>query len=955
MFSPAIVLNGPWEIGDGRIYDGTADVPGIARNPAAMQQGTLWFRRSVRLPQAPFARAFLLLGGARFCPSVYVNGDFCAQAQGGMGQLRLPLDHPACKPGAWISLEICLHSLQDVPPDDASRIPETDWWRTNIASCLWDDVSLCFTGETAIVRVIPRCTQSLSEVDVTVDAPPQLPYQLCMTLEKDGVAIAQTEWCSCEGTRATLRASHPPLACWDVFHPILYTMTVSIRSGGTESSAKVTVGVRTLCAQDKQLLLNGHPLKLRGTSLVWHRFCRDPQGRTLAFDRPWLCAALLDRLQALGGNFLRFHLGQPPEWLLDELDRRGMCAQVEWIFFHGMEASQQSMVQQWRELFALTARHPCVCIVQLWNETDGSAVGNAWPVLEQLRKEMPLPLLAHKDVLPVHKYWWSLFENLSLSYDGPDDFPLPAIADEFGGNYLDGDGMPGGYPEVIPAFARFLGKNNTAAQRFELQCLSNARVAEYWRILGIAGFATFCALSSPEDGSHHYLGQLAENRPKPVWQACSAAFAQESACLQLWDRAFVHGRQVAFPLWFFRDCPGNGTLRARVEVAGEDGSISFCCDYTAQPEPYGRACVAAQAQLPEGAERCTLSARLGDAVSSWPVRLYPAPSEPRLAGTPVLLLDGDAELAAFLQSFDMRLARPEEHCSLVLGGAQAVHRLAEDPCLCRQVEAAVSGGAGLLLLEVGPRALGEGYLSDKRAARLDGPTKSAEQEWFFPLPFGLNLRFHSLPEPESCCHRAPDAQAFWQGLQEQALQLSNGYRGGLNVPAASMTLEGIGREAYRAQWLARGASDSLFAFESSVAYELCGYYAFSAQPDAQAQAGLRARVRRFMEDAPSLAGAVNPEAEIAEEPIGRMYHSLPDRTGRLLPIAICGRNLERTAAFQLSLDGVKGKIILSQLLTSGRLHPQYAGPGLYDAHFDPEMVRFVLNMMLALTKGDGHE
>ena len=140
-----------------------------------MQQGTLWFRRSVRLPQAPFARAFLLLGGARFCPSVYVNGDFCAQAQGGMGQLRLPLDHPACKPGAWISLEICLHSLQDVPPDDASRIPETDWWRTNIASCLWDDVSLCFTGEAAIVRVIPRCTQSLSEVDVTVDAPPQLP------------------------------------------------------------------------------------------------------------------------------------------------------------------------------------------------------------------------------------------------------------------------------------------------------------------------------------------------------------------------------------------------------------------------------------------------------------------------------------------------------------------------------------------------------------------------------------------------------------------------------------------------------------------------------------------------------------------------------------------------------------------------------------------------------------
>ena len=36
----------------------------------------------------------------------------------------------------------------------------------------------------------------------------------------------------------------------------------------------------------------------------------------------------------------------------------------------------------------------------------------------------------------MHKYWWSLFENLGLFYDSYEQFPTAIMVDEFGGNYL---------------------------------------------------------------------------------------------------------------------------------------------------------------------------------------------------------------------------------------------------------------------------------------------------------------------------------------------------------------------------------------------------------------------------------------------------------------------------------------------------------------------------------------
>ena len=66
--TPPVSLNGRWEAGDDRRYDRTAEVPGIAADPTRKNDGRLWYRREVTLPEGRWTAATLELCGARFRP-----------------------------------------------------------------------------------------------------------------------------------------------------------------------------------------------------------------------------------------------------------------------------------------------------------------------------------------------------------------------------------------------------------------------------------------------------------------------------------------------------------------------------------------------------------------------------------------------------------------------------------------------------------------------------------------------------------------------------------------------------------------------------------------------------------------------------------------------------------------------------------------------------------------------
>ena len=942
---PEMLLNGIWEAGDDRLYDRKVSVPGIVNDPKAFQKGKLWLRKRIMLPSQPFLRTFLHLGGARFCPEIYVNGVFCARCQGGMAPVQMELT--GCAPGKEITLEIALASLPDVPRWDASRIPEADWWRTNVSSGLFGDVRLRFTKEGAILNLVPCPDAEGLTLAAEVDLPENSAGQMQAFLYADGdhqeMPAAQSDIVPCNKGRVCLRLGEFTPALWDENTGNRYTACVKLICGETSDIQYATVGWRRVETQDKELLLNGHPLRLRGTSVVWHRFCRDQEGQGLAFDREWFCKAVLDRMQQAGANFLRMHLGTPPEWILDELDKRGMICQIEWSFFHGMEASEKSLVQQWRSLFILASHHPCVCIAQLWNETEGENLQRAIHAVEQLKKELPLPLIDHIDLLPLHKYWWSLFENLNLSYDSRGDLPLPAIADEFGGNYLDGEGNFGGYPDVPGAFERFLGKEANQAERLEFQALSNARIAQYWRKLGIAGFATFCTLSSAEDGSHHYLGRLKDNIPKPVWEYCAGVWAAKTALADIWDRAFVRGQILTLPVDFYNDTKDWANIKASANILDETGQIFDSVSTEKELPPWGRGRSDVRLSLPQTGEKATICIVTEWGKMLWPIRLCSEKKPDILQRKRVRPLTQDDELLAFLKDLGLRIVPKGEEFDVLIACPHGA-----DLLLDSFEEAQIRKGAGMLVLQAGPDWLGEGYLSDKNQVRQDGQTAFDHCLVSAKWPFSMTMQYELLPEAESCVHPAPGGEKLWEGLPHQALQLSNGYRGGLNVSACRMNAADGSKETCRQQWLALGMDADTLSSPHAVAYELCGFYSFSSEPNDETAERLRKKVDRMLQDAPSLAEKIGVEQALRMIRVGENLSKKSDSHAFVRPLMLCGAGLNHAAVLEIRPEQCKGRIIASNLICKHRLHPGYSQEGQYGGRYDPEMRRITANMLCLL-------
>ena len=162
-----ISLNGRWEMGENRRYDREVEVPGVHCDPAKMNEDTLWYRRTVVFPKGKWQYATLELKGARFAPAVFIDGQQVSRANGGMAPTFHLLKGKNVKPGKTATLEVALTSLADLPQSDASYIAVSDHWRSNISSCLWDDVLLHLHGEDHIANIVPDADTRAKQVAIS--------------------------------------------------------------------------------------------------------------------------------------------------------------------------------------------------------------------------------------------------------------------------------------------------------------------------------------------------------------------------------------------------------------------------------------------------------------------------------------------------------------------------------------------------------------------------------------------------------------------------------------------------------------------------------------------------------------------------------------------------------------------------------------------------------------------
>ncbi len=862
-------------------------VPGLPQDPAKPSPGTLWYRRSVRLPLGNWQQAELTLKGARFAPEVYVNGLKVSSSAGGMAPTIHLLRSADVVPGATVVLEIALKSLNSLDPTDASMVPQADLFRTNVSSGLWDSVTLHFSGAARITAMTPFSNWvqhnvaihwSTTRVSDDASRPVKSRHVRALLLDERRKVIAQSADQDAGQNAGTANLDlSGAVKSWSPEHPIVYKLRLEETEDDKLIDAReISWGWKEFRTQDKRFYLNGEPIELRGGVVMWHRFLRNPEAKTVAFDPQWFRANVVMRLKSHGANFLRFNLGLPPESFLDLCDREGLMVQMEWPFLHGIKASPESLREQWRAWLDVAMRHPSIVIIHPWNETEGDDLKVGWKSINEVLADYPPLVVAHRDTVHLHKFWWS-FENLGLYYDSADQFDHAVMADEFGGNYLDQEGNPGAYPNDKETFLRYLGRNQTRDLRLQLNAESNARVAEYWRRIGVAGFSPFCILGSPFDGSSWFLGPLAKPQPMPVWDALTAAWSSQSVSLDVWDRNYLPGQRVELPLFFLNDTNKTARLNATVRIMSLHDPHQLISLKTAvqQVPPHAHVRTTVNLVLPLKKGEWRFEAELKNPVpgvshpilSSWNFRTLSPVAPPQIGGIAVGVPEHETELHTFLLQNGMRPVHVEDRSArLILTSSKSWELMTRTPELRRLLGEAVNRGTSVVLLDIGPRDLGQGYRKGdlgplESAPKLSpGAASPIENELFS----GIKIKFTPLPEPESHVQPGPGDASLWNGLPVAATWLWNGLRGGLIAPAANMQVSGLGNDA---------------------------------------------------------------------------------QAGDVIPLSACGRGLTRTDIVEMMLGTGKGNVILSQVLTAGRLVRGTSEAGQYGIRYDPAAEQFVLNML----------
>lgn len=955
-----ISLNGAWQSGLNRVYTQTVQVPGLTGDPARPADGTLWFRRQVHLPAGDWTSAELTLHGARFAPAVYVNGDEVSSTGGGMAPTVHLLRSAAIRPNATITLEIALQSLTQLDPRDASMVPQPDRWRSDNSSGLWDDVTLHLFRDSRFTRVNPFVDLAARTLTLHTTHDGQASTLRAWLTDAHNATLAST---TAQASQPAILHLGPRIHAWSPDHPTLYHLHVQLDGPNHTvlDERTSTWGLREFTTRNKRFYLNREPIELRGGTVVWHRFLRDPTAPDIAWNTAWFERNVHARLKSYGANFLRFHLGLPPERLLDLCDRDGLLVQMEWPFFHGIKASDASMREQWTAWMDVAMRHPSVVIVHAWNETDGAELAAGWKALNVVLAQYPPMVVAHRDTLHIHKYWWSLFENLGLYYDSADQFPRTIMVDEFGGDYLDPNGDPGQYPAVKETFLRFVGRDQTRAMRLQFHAEANARVAEYWRRIGAAGFAPFCILSSPQDGDSWFLGDLRNPQPMPVWDALAAAFSPQSVSLDLWNRNFLPGETITIPLYFFNDRDTAALLHARITITGDTTAAPL--NITAEVPAHSRTIKSIRLTLPNRAGAWRIDATLLNhvpgvkqaIVSSWKARTL-TPTVPRALRSALIgISPDDAELRSALTQAGLHITGLDDPHATLLATAASTWSHLNDPALRNTLEQAVRRGVPIVMLEAGRRDMGQaGHPGD--LGPLGGAPRIAPGAGYRvtqDLFAGIRVSFLQAAEPESHIQPGPHNAALWQNLPRDATWLWNGLRGGLIAPAAEMNVEGLGRDGFLAEWAERGADPAAIQRGCYFAYELAGYYAFSERAkDSDTIRKLRERVTFLAEDAPALKDVIDANAKVIQTDLAKAFATEANgEAQRSDVLASCGKGLTRAAVVKLELPRNQGSITISQLFTEGRLLRTNRDNTPYALRYDPAAEQLVLNLLAnALSK-----
>ena len=162
---------------------------------------------------------------------------------------------------------------------------------------------------------------------------------------------------------------------WNEFHPALYQLKAILTDvkTGASDTLKTTFGMREIKAVDRQILINGKPIFLRGT-LECAIFPKT--GYPPTTKKEWL--RIYNICRAHGLNHLRFHSWCPPEAAFEAADKAGFYLHVECSSWCNQSTSlgdglpfDKYLYEESKRMVEAYGNHPSFCMMVYGNEPGG--------------------------------------------------------------------------------------------------------------------------------------------------------------------------------------------------------------------------------------------------------------------------------------------------------------------------------------------------------------------------------------------------------------------------------------------------------------------------------------------------------------------------------------------------------------------------------------------------------
>jgi beta-galactosidase len=155
---------------------------------------------------------------------------------------------------------------------------------------------------------------------------------------------------------------------WDEFQPALSHLSIQLRGGPADDQRQLTFGLREITTHDKQMLLNGREINLRGT-----HFGGDfPLTGYPATDMDsW--KKIIQTCKDFGLNHMRFHSWCPPEAAFTAADELGFYLQPEagmWNQFRADGVMARMLETETARMIRAYGNHPSFLLFSPSNEPN---------------------------------------------------------------------------------------------------------------------------------------------------------------------------------------------------------------------------------------------------------------------------------------------------------------------------------------------------------------------------------------------------------------------------------------------------------------------------------------------------------------------------------------------------------------------------------------------------------